>query len=150
MMRTIIYILYLFIGISFIACRDNQDELDEKKDLNLTLDYLNNSEWTGHYYLEDINGNVTSSDNIEFIFYDKEGGHFTIIGVIFGENNKIENFNYSVKKNRLILTNDMGFETTTLGEGWFVVEKDNSFMKLIRGAKNQTNARYLYLNRKSN
>ena len=50
-------------------------------------------------------------------------------------------------KKSLIITNEVGNTASILGDGWFVIEKDNNNLVLVQDLETGLYTRYLFLRR---
>ena len=145
LMRLITLSVSLLLCSSFIACSD--DDNNDNDNLELSVDYLNQSAWTGQYIIKEKDGKTNETYTIGFSFTSKNSGSFTIFSNESEEFNISENMKYSVDKKSLIMTNEMGNASTYLGDGWLVTEKDKNNMVLVRDLETEIYTRYLHLRR---
>lgn len=142
-MRLMILSVCVLLCSSFIACSDNGNN----DNLELSVDYLNQSAWTGQYIIKEKDGKTNETYAIGFSFTSKNRGSFTIFSNESEEFNITENMKYSVDKKSLIMTNETGNAATILGDGWLVIEKDENNMVLVRDLETEIYTRYLHLRR---
>ena len=145
LMRLITLSVSLLLCSSFIACSD--DDNNDNDNLELSVDYLNQSAWTGQYIIKEKDGKTNETYTIGFSFTSKNSGSFTIFSNESEEFNISENMKYSVDKKSLIMTNEIGNAATILGDGWLVTEKDKNNMVLVRDLETEIYTRYLHLRR---
>jgi hypothetical protein len=144
-MRLITLSVSVLLCSSFIACSD--DDNNDNDNLELSVDYLNQSAWTGQYIIKEKDGKTNETYTIGFSFTSKNSGSFTIFSNESEEFNISENMKYSVDKKSLIMTNEIGNAATILGDGWLVTEKDKNNMVLVRDLETEIYTRYLHLRR---
>lgn len=145
LMRLITLSVSVLLCSSFIACSD--DDNNDNDNLELSVDYLNQSAWTGQYIIKEKDGKTNETYTIGFSFTSKNSGSFTIFSNESEEFNISENMKYSVDKKSLIMTNEIGNAATILGDGWLVTEKDKNNMVLVRDLETEIYTRYLHLRR---
>lgn len=145
LMRLITLSVCILLCSSFIACSDNDDNNNDN--LELTVDYLNQSAWTGQYIIKEKDGKTNETYTIGFSFTSKNSGSFTIFSNESEEFNISENMKYYVDKKSLIMTNEIGNAATILGDGWLVTEKDKNNIVLVRDLETEIYTRYLHLKR---
>ena len=145
LMRLITLSVSVLLCSSFIACSD--DDNNDNDNLELSVDYLNQSAWTGQYIIKEKDGKTNETYTIGFSFTSKNSGSFTIFSNESEVFNISENMKYSVDKKSLIMTNEIGNAATILGDGWLVTEKDKNNMVLVRDLETEIYTRYLHLRR---
>ena len=145
LMRLITLSVSVLLCSSFIACSD--DDNNDNDNLELSVDYLNQSAWTGQYIIKEKDGKTNETYTIGFSFTSKNSGSFTIFSNESEEFNISENMKYSVDKKSLIMTNEIGNAAPILGDGWLVTEKDKNNMVLVRDLETEIYTRYLHLRR---
>ena len=143
-MRLISFLVCVLLCGSFIACSDDDNA---NNNLELDVDYLNQSSWKGQYIIKEKDGRINERRNIGFSFTSKNSGSFTIFSNESEEYNITQNMKYSVNKKSLIMTNEMGNASTYLGDGWLVMEKDKNNLVLVKNLETEIYTEYLYLRR---
>ena len=141
----LIFTICLILCSSFYAC--SNDDKENSNNLDLSIDYLNQSEWTGQYIIKEKDGKINETYTIGFSFTSENRGKFTIFSNVSEEFDITEYMKYSVDKRNLIMTNEVGNATTMLGSGWMVIEKNNNSMVLVKDPTTEIFTRYLYLDR---
>lgn len=144
-MRLMLLSICILLCSSFNSC--SNDHEDVVNNLELSVDYLNQSAWTGQYIIKEKDGEINEIYTIGFSFTSENRGKFTIFSNVSEEFNITEYMKYSVDKKKLIMTNEMGNATTILGSGWIVIEKDKNNMVLVQDLTTELYTQYLYLNR---
>lgn len=145
LMRLITLSVSLLLCSSFIACSD--DDNNDNDNLELSVDYLNQSAWTGQYIIKEKDGKTNETYTIGFAFTSENRGSFTVFNNVSEEYNITQNMKYSVNKKSLIMTNEMGNASTYLGDGWLVMEKDKNNLVLVKNLETEIYTEYLYLRR---
>ncbi len=143
-MRLISFLVCVLLCSSFIAC-SNDDNANNN--LELDVDYLNQSSWKGQYIIKEKDGRINERRNIGFSFTSRNRGLFTIFSNESEEFNITEYMKYSVDKKSLIMTNEAGNAATILGDGWLVTEKGKNNLVLVRDLETGLYTRYLFLRR---
>lgn len=144
LMRLITLSVSVLLCSSFIACSDDDNDNDS---LELSVDYLNQSAWTGQYIIKEKDGKTNETYTIGFAFTSENRGSFTVFNNVSEEYNITQNMKYSVNKKSLIMTNEMGNASTYLGDGWLVMEKDKNNLVLVKNLETEIYTEYLYLRR---
>lgn len=146
-MRLLKLLVCVLLCSFFIACSDKDDE-DNKDNLELSVDYLNQSAWTGQYIIKEKDGKTNMRYKVGFIFTSEKRGSFTLYDPDGQEHfNRTENFDYSVDKKKLTLTKANSNATTILGGYWFVVDKEKDKLTLVQNKETEIYTEYLYLER---
>lgn len=143
LMRLITFSVCVLFCSSFIACTDD----DDNDNLELSVDYFNQSAWTGQYIIKEKDGKINETYTIGFSFTSENRGKFTVFSNVSEEYNITQNMKYSVDKKSLIMTNEMGNASTYLGSGWFVTEKDKNNLVLVKDLETEIYTEYLHLKR---
>jgi hypothetical protein len=143
-MRLISFLVCVLLCGSFIACSDDDNA---NNNLELDVDYLNQSSWKGQYIIKEKDGRINERYNIGFSFTSRNRGSFTIFSNESEEYNITRYIKYSVNKKSLIITNEVGNAAIILGDGWFVIEKDNNNLVLVQDLETGLYTRYLFLRR---
>ena len=143
-MRLINFLVCVLLCGSFIACSDDDNT---NNNLELDVDYLNQSSWKGQYVIKEKDGRINERYNIGFSFTSRNRGSFTIFSNESEEYNITRYIKYSVDKKSLIITNEVGNTAIILGDGWFVIEKDNNNLVLVQDLETGLYTRYLFLRR---
>lgn len=145
LMRLITFSVCVLFCSSFIACTDDDD--NNTDNLELTVDYFNQSAWTGQYIIKEKDGKINNTYTIGFSFTSEDRGKFTVFSNVSEEYNITQYMKYSVDKKSLIMTNEMGNASTYLGSGWFVTEKDKNNLVLVKDLETEIYTEYLQLKR---
>lgn len=143
-MKLMVLSVCILLCSSFIACSDNDND---SSNLELDVDYFNQSAWTGQYIIKEKDGKINTTYKIGFSFTSENRGSFTVFNDVSEEYNITQNMKYSVNKKSLIMTNEMGNAATYLGDGWFVTEKDKNNLVLVKNLETEIYTEYLYLRR---
>lgn len=143
-MRLISLLVCVLLCSSFIACSGDDND---NNNLELDVDYLNQSSWKGQYVIKEKDGRINERYNIGFSFTSRDRGSFTIFSNESEEYNITRYIKYSVNKKSLTITNEVGNAAIILGDGWFVIEKDNNNLVLVQDLETGLYTRYLFLRR---
>lgn len=141
-MRLIIFSVCVLLCTSFTACSKDDDN-----NLDLSIEYLNQSSWKGEYSLKTKDGEIYSTSDIGITFTTEDEGLFTIFSGDADRHNSSEYIVYSIDKKKLIIARRSIYDSTLISGDWFVLEKNKNKMVLVKDLETSTYTSYLHLTR---
>lgn len=143
-MKKKILFLILSSTLLFASCSESDDYIESSE---LTPGYISQTSWSGEYIVRIRSlDQIYQEYNFGITFYDGSSGSYAIYnkddGTVFNQNH----FTYKVNKKILTIYNVENAAVNLLIAGeWFLLDKEQNKMSLVRNLETGYFIDYLYL-----